>query len=115
VDAANGSSGNRISGNSIHDNGGLGIDLGDDSVTNNVACGGGQEPNLLQNLPVLTSAVRSGAGTRFRGTLNAAPNSAFVLEFFSSSSCDPSGYGEGERFLGSARVATDASCNGAST
>jgi len=112
VDAANGSSGNRISGNSIHDNGGLGIDLGNDGVTPNVACGSGKGPNLLQNFPILTSVVRSGAGTRVRGTLNATPNSAFVLEFFSSSSCDPSGYGEGERFLGSARVATDASCNG---
>jgi len=72
VDAANGSSGNRISGNSIHDNGGLGIDLGNDGVTPNVACGSGQGPNLLQNFPVLTSAVRSGAGTRVRGTQRGA-------------------------------------------
>jgi hypothetical protein len=112
VDAGNGSSGNRISGNSVHDNFGLGIDLGNDGVTPNIACGSGQGPNLLQNAPVLTSAVASGAGTTVRGTLNAAPDSVFHLEFFANASCDPSGHGEGELFLGNGEVTTDASCEG---
>jgi hypothetical protein len=111
LDVTDGSSGNRISGNSIHDNGGLGIDLGSDGVSLNVACGAGQGPNLLQNFPVLTSAARSGASVKVQGTLNAAPNSAFLLEFFANRACDPSGYGEGERFLGSAQVTTEASCD----
>jgi hypothetical protein len=112
VDAGNGTSGNRISGNSIHDNSGLGIDLGNDGVTPNVACGSGQGPNLLQNAPVLTSAVPSGAGTTIRGTLNSAPGSVFDLEFFSNGSCDPSGHGEGKEFLGDGQVTTDSSCEG---
>jgi hypothetical protein len=35
----------------------------------------------------------------------------FRLEFFSSATCDPSGFGEGQTFLGSAMVMTDGSCN----
>ena len=112
VDAGNGTSGNRISGNPIHDNFGLGIDLGNDGVTPNLACGSGQGPNLLQNAPVLTSAVPSGASTTIRGTLNATPGSAFRLEFFSNAFCDPSGHGEGEEFLGDGQVTTDSSCEG---
>ncbi len=111
-DVNDGSSGNRLSANSIHDNGGLGIDLGSDGVSLNVACGAGQGPNLLQNFPVLTSAVRSGPSVRVQGTLNGTPNSVFLLEFFANTACDPSGYGEGEKFLGSTQVTTDASCIG---
>lgn len=57
------------------------------------------------------STAASGVSTTIRGTLNSAPNSTFTLEFFSNSSCDPSGYGEGARFLGRALATTDASCN----
>jgi hypothetical protein len=42
--------------------------------------------------------------------LNSAPGS-YTLEFFSSGSCDASGYGEGAGFLGSAQATTDASCH----
>lgn len=111
LDATDRSSGNRISANSIYDNGGLGIDLGSDGITLNTACGADQGPNLLQNFPVLTSTDRSGPSVRVQGALNGAPSSTFLLEFFTNRSCDPSGYGEGQRFLGSAEVTTDASCD----
>jgi parallel beta-helix repeat protein len=113
-DASDASNGVVVSGNSIHDNGGLGslgIDLADDGVTPNHDCGSGGGPNLLQNAPVLTSAASSGPATSIRGTLNSVPNSTYLLEFFSNSLCDPSGYGEGARFLGSVQVTTDASCH----
>ena len=58
--------GNDITGNSIFDNGSLGIDLGDDGVTPNHAT----EPtaaNQYQNYPVLTSAVSSGGVTTIMG------------------------------------------------
>jgi hypothetical protein len=110
-DASDMSNGVVVSGNSIHDNGGLGVDLGNDGVTPNTACGSSQGPNLLQNAPILTGAASSGATTKILGTLNSMPDSPFRLELFSNSSCDPSGYGEGAGFLGSAQVTTDASCH----
>ncbi|MDC0936771.1 Ig-like domain-containing protein, partial [Pirellulales bacterium] len=42
-------------------------------------------------------------------SLNSLPNSTFVLEFFANTTEDPSGFGEGERFLGDAQITTDAS------
>jgi hypothetical protein len=69
--------------------------------------------NNLQNFPVLTSAT-SGS-TTIEGTLNSTPNTKFRLEFFANTECDPSGYGEGETFLGFIDVTTDGSGNVAFT
>jgi hypothetical protein len=101
--------GNPILGNSIHDNGGLGIDLGAVGVTPNDPGDSDSGPNALQNAPVLTSAAVAGDTLFVTGTLDsfgAFGNRTFVVEIFSNSSCDPSGYGEGERFLTSVSVAT---------
>lgn len=110
-DSSDSSNDNRISANSIHDNAGLGIDLGSDGVTLNDDCDSGRGPNLLQNYPFLTGVTPSGGTTTIQGTLNSVPNTNFILEFFSNGLCDPSGFGEGEKYLGYAYVATDASCN----
>src|SRR5262249_30925608 len=40
------------------------------------------------------------------GTLNSQANSSFRIEFFSNAACDPSGYGEGQRYIGATTVAT---------
>jgi len=42
------------------------------------------------------------------GTLDSAPNATFSVEFFSNLSCDSSGFGEGQGFLGTVSVTTDA-------
>jgi hypothetical protein len=110
-DSSDSSNDNRISANSIHDNAGLGIDLASDGVTQNDDCDSGRGPNLLQNYPVLTSVMPSGDITTIQGTLNSVPNTNFILEFFSNGLCDASGFGEGEKYLGYAYIATDASCN----
>ncbi len=110
-DVNDGSSGNRLSSNSIHDNGQLGIDLGSDGVTINDACDTDTGPNNLQNFPVLTSAISDGISTRIQGTLDSHPGSTFSIQFFSNLACDPSGYGEGQTFLGETSVTTDLSCN----
>jgi hypothetical protein len=60
----------------------------------------------LQNFPSLTSALRG--STTIEGTFNSAANTDFRLEFFSNRACDPSDHGEGETFLGTASVTTDA-------
>ncbi len=98
--------GNMIRGNSIHSNVGLGIDLGGDGVTPNDAGDPDIGPNNLQNFPVI-SRVESGATTRVVGSFNGAPSTTLTLDFYANSAADPSGFGEGQRWLGSAQVTTD--------
>lgn len=100
--------------NSIFSNGGLGIDLEDDGVTQNDAGDGDTGANTLQNFPVLTSASLSGGSITIEGSFNSTPNKSFHLEFFASAAADPSGYGEGQTFLGFKDVTTDGSGNVAS-
>ena len=99
---------NRILGNSIHTNSGLGINLANDGVTLNDLDDPDTGPNIRQNFPVLTSAVSGGGQTEVAGHLNSEASKVYQLEFFSSPSCDSSGNGEGAQFLGSASVTTDA-------
>jgi parallel beta-helix repeat protein len=79
-------SGNTISGNSIHSNNGLGIDLGASS---------------LLNLPEVDSASSNGPSTTVTGTFQFLANTNYTFEFFASTNLDNSGFGEGQRFLGS--------------
>jgi len=44
----------------------------------------------------------------FKGTYQGAATTTYVLEFFSNAALDPSGHGEGQTFLGSITVTTDA-------
>ena len=101
-----------VIGNSIYSNGGLGIDLGGDSVTSNDHCDGDTGANNLQNYPVITSASFSGGQVMLSGTLDSVgtPPTMFRLEFFSNGQCDPSGFGEGQHFLDSIDVTTNGSC-----
>jgi hypothetical protein len=110
-DAFDGSADDRVSGNSIHDNGGLGIDLIGDGVTANDAGDGDSGPNNLQNFPVLAAATSNGVSTGVRGSLNSSPGTVFTIEFFASPVCDGSGNGEGQTFLGATAVTTDGSGN----
>jgi hypothetical protein len=100
---------NAILSNAIFSNGGLGIDLGDDGVTRNDPDDGDGGANDLQNFPELIVAASSSSRTTVRGRLTSVGAATFTLEFFSSASCDPSRFGEGESFVGSARVTTEAS------
>jgi CSLREA domain-containing protein len=103
--------GDRILGDSIHDNGSLGIDLGGDGVTPNDAQDADTGPNNLQNFPVINSAKVFGENAVIQGTLNSTPSTSFTLQFFSNTVCNASGNGEGKTFLGSATVKTDAGGN----
>jgi parallel beta-helix repeat protein len=93
---------NTVQRNSIHSNGLLGIDLGDsDGVTLNDPKDPDTGPNLLQNFPALATAVATPiADVTIEGTLNSMGNKDYRIEFFANGSCDPSGWGEGERYLG---------------
>lgn len=96
-----------ISQNSVHDNGQLGIDLGGDGVTLNGSHAFGQPgPNNWQRYPDMGIQVFPIGGELFildaRGTLYANSPGIYTIELFANPSIDPSGFGEGARFLGSA-------------
>jgi hypothetical protein len=99
-----------VSSNAVFANAGLGIDLDGDGITPNDPCDGDSGANNRQNTPVITSSSSAGGNTTIQGTLDSAPNVTFTIEFFSNGACDPSGFGEGETFIGSATVTTDGSC-----
>ena len=105
VNVANGT-GNAILGNSIFSNGNLGINLGPASVATNDAGDGDLGANNTQNYPVLAAAPGG-----VQGTFNSTPNGTFTIHYYGNTACDPSQNGEGETFLGSAPVNTDANGN----
>jgi hypothetical protein len=90
VNLNSGSTGNSIRGNSIHDNA-LGISV---------------DPSKWP-FPVL-SAAYAGASTVVMGTLNSTPSSTFTIDFYANPAPDSSGYFEGQTYLGSTTVTTDA-------
>ena len=104
--------GNAIVHNSIHDNDDLthkkvnmddlGIDLGADGGTPNDPLGAldvDAGANGLQNHPVIGSArVKSGT---IKWDLDSESGQTYRLDFYANTSCDPSGSGEGETYLGS--------------
>ncbi len=102
---------NAILSNSIYGNAALGIDLGGNGVTMNHQGGLITGPNGYQNYPVLSSAVSSASQTTISGTLNGADSETFTIQFFSNTTADPSGYGQGQTYLGSISVKTDSSGN----
>ncbi len=104
---------NRIRGNSIFANGEQGIDLAPDHMSDrgislNDPGDSDVGPNTYQNFPVLTLAESTGSGMHVRGTLNSGPDTAFHLDFYASMACGPAGHGQGQRYLGTASVTTDA-------
>jgi hypothetical protein len=108
-------SGVTIRGNSIHDNGALGIDLtpssGGAGLTPNDMGDGDSGGNGLQNFPILTGAESNGATTLITGAFNSTASQSFTLDFYESAQCDPAGVGEGALWLGALVVSTNASGN----
>ena len=103
-----GISGNKIRGNSIFSNNGIGIDLGAVGMTANDAGDPDTGANNLQNFPSLTLADTNGGIT---GTLNSTANTTFAIDFYSNTTTDGSS-SEGRTFIGSTSVTTDSSGDG---
>jgi len=80
--------------NSIFGNKHLGIEL-----TNTA--------NLSEPAPTLTSAVSAGGLITVRGTFTGAVYADITIQVFSNPARDPSGFGQGQDFLGSVPVTTD--------
>lgn len=94
----------RILGNSIDDNGDLGIDLAMPvaGVTPNDADDVDSGANDLQNFPVITNVIPSSITPVVEGTLDvpaAAEDAIYTINVFAGDSCDDSGHGEGRTFL----------------
>ncbi len=106
---------NAVLGNLIFSNGALGLDLCPAQtcgVTANDPGDADTGPNTLQNFPVLTAATLTGT-LAVTGTLNSTAATTFRIEFFANDALDPSGHGEGQRYLGFVSVTTDGSGNAA--
>ena len=104
VFVASGATGVTIRYNKIFDNDGLGIALNFSSVQNNDSGDTDGGANEGQNYPVLSSATE----TVVSGTLDSEANTAYTIDVYTNSLCDPSGHGEAETWLGETTVTTDA-------
>jgi len=91
---------NRVSANSIFDNGGPGILLGIDA-------------NQSQSAPAITSVVAAYSSLQVQGALGSQPSTTFSLEFFASPDWDGAGIAEGRTYLGATSLTTDSDGNGA--
>ena len=94
--------GGRHLGNSIHDNGAPGIDLGLDGVTPNDAGDLDMGPNFLNNSPALLTALSNGTVTAVSGSLQVPVLTLGTVrvEFYASNGSGA----QGQRYLGSALV-----------
>jgi Domain of unknown function DUF11/FG-GAP-like repeat/Putative binding domain, N-terminal len=131
---------NLISRNSIYQNGALGIELGTAGKNLNTTCNATNTgPNNSQNAPVLTGsattsafytatatdpngntsefsnavkvALTSGNMLDLVGSFNSVASTTYTIEFFSSPTDDPSGYGQGQTYIGSTQVTTGTDCS----
>ena len=106
-----GGTGSAVLGNTIYANAGLGIDLGTNGVTPNDAGGDGDSgANGLQNYPVIQSANATVTGTTITGNINTDALTTYRIEFYANrpAAVDPTGSGEGERYLGYTTLTTQA-------
>lgn len=101
---------NKISANSIHHNGGLGIDLYPIGTTYNDGGDIDSGPNMLMNFPVISQVNYNSVSGQFEitGSLDTPNPEMATIELFISDN-DGSGYGEGQYYLGT--VMPDASGN----
>jgi hypothetical protein len=106
--------GHEPDGNTLYENtmtafSGIGIDLGDDGLTeNDTAMDADTGPNGLQNHPVVTLGHAASGAVLVEGTLHSTPGMPFEIDVYASAACDATGAGPSERHLGYVKTATDA-------
>jgi parallel beta-helix repeat protein len=109
---------NAVLGNSIHSNGSIGIDLGDDGVTVNNGTKDAGLSNYDMDYPVFTSVALSGTTLTLIGYVGNAPNQAVFadarVEVFTSDQ-DGTGHGEGETYIGSLTADANGNFSGSLT
>jgi len=104
---------NTMRGNSIHDNGALGISLGGSDVPlpDDPGDADGYMINGGQNFPIIQSVTPGIDVVHIVGKLNSHPSTTFDLDFYANEPCSrlPYDFIQGETWIGSAQVTTDAS------
>ena len=75
-------------------------------VTLNDSGDGDTGPNRLQNFPTITNAISRGPVTTISGRLNSTANRTFLVDVYRNISVAPSGYGEGQNFVGTITATT---------
>lgn len=108
VAAANANTNNSFRGNLVFGNGASGIDLGAAGVTANDGGDADVGANQLQNFPVLTSVSNTATEVFITGTLNSRASTTYEIDFYSSIEADTVLNGEGQFYVGSTNLATDA-------
>jgi hypothetical protein len=68
-------------------------------------------PNGQQNFPLLSAPTTTAGSTLVNISLNSTPSSSFLVQVFANAACGLSGYGEGERLVGTFNVFTDGTGN----
>jgi len=96
-----------LSGNSIYENGGLGIDLSPAGVNVNDRSDLDNGANGLQNYPKLEKAMSRALGATITGVLFSEPNTTYNIDLYTNPACDPSQFGEGQRWISSSQVTTN--------
>jgi hypothetical protein len=110
-----GPTGVTVTRNSIFANGELGINLATSfygypaTVNLNDAGDVDTGSNNLQNYPVLLTADDDGNRTLVTGTLDTPQPDGATIELYSNTARDPSGFGEGETFVGTATPSSSGS------
>jgi CSLREA domain-containing protein len=97
-----------VLGNIIFANDGLGIDLAPDGVNANDTRDGDDGANGRLNFPLIESAANDGTTTTISFTLDAPPNTTFLVLLCRNDLADPSGHGECEYPSTPVTVTTDA-------
>ena len=94
-----------VRGNSIFANGGLGIDLEEMESRRSRQHGhfGSQQLAELS----ADHSVSGGTTTTVNISFVSLPKGSYTIDFYASAEPDPSGYGQGQRYLGSLSVVTD--------
>lgn len=102
-------------GNTIADNEGAGV-LVEDGNSHAGIRGNSIYANSLAGIQIYANAPPApipdgssvgGGTTQVIGTFNGEPETSYILDFYVNESCDPSGFGEGQEYLGSEMVTTD--------
>jgi CSLREA domain-containing protein len=94
-----------VRGNSIEGNAGLGIDLGPPGVTVNDPDDADSGPNGLQNYPNVYTVALSGGVLQIGGDCYSSGSATLTIEVFGSAAPDPSGWGQGQIYLGTTTCA----------
>ncbi len=98
---------NGIRFNSIFSNGTLGIDLENDGVTPNDIGDGDLGANGKQNYPILTLRNFNGTNTTISGTINSLASTTFDIDWYSNTTLDGTGFGEGATYENTSTWTTD--------